>query len=82
MHLIGFFSKLKVMNVQQKNVLSQQNQLHFISYVSKERNLLKGEIQDFRQSSIPFGFASWAMATEQQLPEDMFALGVISQPIW
>lgn len=77
------------MNVQQKNVLSQQNQLHFISYVSKERNSLKGEIQDFPQSSIPFGFASWAelsapwaMATEQQLPEDMFALGVISQPIW
>lgn len=44
MHLIGFFSKLKVTNVQQKNVLSQQNQLHFISYLSKGRNLLKGEI--------------------------------------
>lgn len=53
-----FFSRLKVMNVQQKNVLSQQNQLHFISYIYKEKNLLKGEIQAFQQNSILFGLAA------------------------
>lgn len=43
--------------MQHKNLLSQQIQLNFIFYVYKETNLLKGEIQAFQQSPIPFGFA-------------------------